>query len=163
LLYRAGARLVGIYNFLRRPTMSGVRCVIERDGRVLMVRHTYGSDAWTFPGGRRRRGEDPRGAARREIAEELGLDVPEWAYLGQVRVEGPREAKQIIDCFSCSESREPLLREIEIEEAAWFSPDGLPQRTITGTEAIARLFRSGPAAAAYPGGAAPAASSMARR
>src|SRR5208283_1780936 len=51
--------------------------VIER-GRVLLAQRKRGAHlegAWELPGGKVDPGEDPRAAVRRELAEELGLDV----------------------------------------------------------------------------------------
>lgn len=49
----------------------------DGSGDVLLVRTTYKQD-WEIPGGvvESARGETPLHAARREVAEELGLDVP---------------------------------------------------------------------------------------
>ncbi|MHC0431933.1 NUDIX domain-containing protein [Streptomyces sp. O3] len=48
----------------------------DADGRVLIVEPNY-REGWTLPGGtvESDRGETPRQAARRETAEEIGLDV----------------------------------------------------------------------------------------
>lgn len=139
-LYRAAAAAISVYRFVRRPTIHGVRCLIESDGRVLMVRHTYGPSAWTFPGGRRRRNEESPDAARREIAEELSLDVPRWTPIGQVRVGGAGEATQVVDCYWCADDRKPVPNAIEIAEVGWFPIDAMPEATIEGTEAMARLL-----------------------
>ena len=49
----------------------------DRD-RVLFVRHTYGDRTpWEMPGGGLRRGEAPEAAVRREMREELGIELVE--------------------------------------------------------------------------------------
>jgi 8-oxo-dGTP pyrophosphatase MutT (NUDIX family) len=57
----------------RQETSAGgviVRC--EADGaRILLIHDRHGN--WSFPKGHVERGEDPTDAARREIAEEAGL------------------------------------------------------------------------------------------
>ena len=54
----------------------GAACaVFDPDGRVLLVRHTYGARNWELPGGGSQPGEDPRATARRELLEETGLDI----------------------------------------------------------------------------------------
>lgn len=49
--------------------------VRDPDGRVLVCRLTYKSD-WDLPGGVVEVNESPREAVSREVAEELGLEVP---------------------------------------------------------------------------------------
>ncbi|TBO58744.1 NUDIX hydrolase [Streptomyces kasugaensis] len=48
----------------------------DADGRILLVEPNY-REAWTLPGGtiESDAGESPRQAARRETAEEIGLDI----------------------------------------------------------------------------------------
>jgi len=53
----------------------GAICVVERaDGRVLLVRLSY-RRRWGFPGGLMKRRETIDEAARREVREEVGLDI----------------------------------------------------------------------------------------
>src|SRR3954468_15540216 len=63
---------------VRRVTPSftvGAMCLIERsDGRVLLIRHLY-RRRWGVPGGLLQRQESATDAARREVFEEVGLDV----------------------------------------------------------------------------------------
>lgn len=56
--------------------------VIFRDaqGRILLVDPTYKPD-WDVPGGMAEANEPPRTAARREVKEELGLDIEPGALL----------------------------------------------------------------------------------
>lgn len=53
--------------------LVGVRVIaFDAAGRVLLVRHSYGSDKWMLPGGGIGRGEAPLAAGIRELAEETG-------------------------------------------------------------------------------------------
>jgi 8-oxo-dGTP pyrophosphatase MutT (NUDIX family) len=64
--------------------LRAVKAVVQApDGRVLIVRHSYGSGRWMFPGGLVRRGEPFASAVGREMEEELGVDVEEWALLAE--------------------------------------------------------------------------------
>lgn len=53
----------------------GAACVVFEEGRVLLVRHTYGPRNWELPGGVALPGEDPAATARRELREETGIDM----------------------------------------------------------------------------------------
>jgi 8-oxo-dGTP diphosphatase len=55
-----------------------VACVIEREGRVLVCQrpsHKRHGGLWEFPGGKQEAGETRLAAARRELGEELGVEV----------------------------------------------------------------------------------------
>jgi 8-oxo-dGTP diphosphatase len=55
-----------------------VAAVFRRNGRILGCRRAPGRSAagkWELPGGKIEPGEDPREALRREVSEELAVDV----------------------------------------------------------------------------------------
>jgi 8-oxo-dGTP pyrophosphatase MutT (NUDIX family) len=68
------------------PLVRDAARVLLLDGadRVLLVAHvpSAGRRVWTAPGGGLRPGEDHAAAARRELVEELGVDVPlgPWVF-----------------------------------------------------------------------------------
>jgi 8-oxo-dGTP diphosphatase len=72
--YWIGFRLMRLWWWLRRPDHRGALVAIWFGGRILTVRQSYRANL-SWPGGGIRRGEDPRDAACRELAEELGLVV----------------------------------------------------------------------------------------
>lgn len=65
--------------------MSVAAAVIERDGRLLIARRRpedrFGG-VWEFPGGKVEAGESPSDGLRREIREELDLEVAIGPALG---------------------------------------------------------------------------------
>ena len=70
--YRLGFPLVRIWWRLRRQRQEGALVAVHVGPALLLVRSSY-RIAWNFPGGTIRRGETPEMAARRELAEEIGL------------------------------------------------------------------------------------------
>ena len=75
MVFRLGFPLARIWWGLLRPRHQGALVAIHVGQSLLLLRSSYQS-AWTFPGGGIRQGETPEVAARRELAEEIGLVVP---------------------------------------------------------------------------------------
>ena len=65
-----------LYWFIFRPKIRGVKCVIEYNDSILLVRISYAHKGWTLPGGGVKRRETFEEAARREAKEETGIILP---------------------------------------------------------------------------------------
>jgi ADP-ribose pyrophosphatase YjhB (NUDIX family) len=122
--YRLASRILGLVWVLARVRRAGVKCVITDGDRVLLVRHSYGSRAWDLPGGAGRHGEAAPAVARREMTEELGIDIGAWRDLGTLRSLRGRHHVRIL----AAEVSAPMLHPdpVELETAAWFDRDRLP-------------------------------------
>src|SRR3984893_619719 len=70
--YRLGLPPARLWWRLRRQRHEGALIAVHVGPALLLVRSSY-RIAWNFPGGTIRRGETPEMAARRELAEEIGL------------------------------------------------------------------------------------------
>ena len=106
----------------------GVKCVLTSDGRVLLVRHTYGKRAtWYIPGGGARRRESPLRAAEREMREELGVRDLDWRELATREMRLDRMSVRLT-CLHAELTDPERVRAdpIEIAEARWFAQDKLP-------------------------------------
>ncbi|MGP3982247.1 NUDIX domain-containing protein [Streptomyces sp. KR80] len=100
--------------------------VIFRDaqGRILIVEPNYRSDgAWVLPGGtvESDEGESPRQAARREAAEEIGLDVEPGALLAVDWVRGPGRPPLVSYLYDGGVLDEAQLAAIRLQEAELLS------------------------------------------
>jgi 8-oxo-dGTP pyrophosphatase MutT (NUDIX family) len=115
-----------VYWFLTRPEVAGVKCVITHNDDVLLVRHTYGHRSWDLPGGQIRRREVPVDAARREMNEEIGRRIEDWVDLGELYVSTNHHRDNLHLFHGRLDDRRIELDHVELAEAQWFAPDGLP-------------------------------------
>lgn len=124
--YRAAHFLRAWWWRLSKPVVEGA-CVIARNdaGCVLLVRLSYGSGRWQFPGGGMAAGEDPLLAGLREFAEETGLDLHAPRLLGQ-QVEQLHGATNIVHVIAGQSAGIALPNGREIVAAQWFARDALP-------------------------------------
>jgi 8-oxo-dGTP pyrophosphatase MutT (NUDIX family) len=110
----------------RAGPMRGVRLLLVRDRRVLLVRHRYAPWAWTLPGGGVRRGESPEQALLRETREETGLQLRSVA--GEIGTYiGPMRRDDRITVFHADDAEALAAgRSFEIIACRWFDLDHLP-------------------------------------
>ena len=122
----------------------GAMCVIERaDGRVLLIRHLY-RQRWGVPGGLLERRETPPDAARREVREEVGINVE---LVGEPVVNVDAEPRRVDIVFRArpvddADADEVRPRSVEILEARWFAPDELPELQFETSLALKALERT---------------------
>jgi 8-oxo-dGTP diphosphatase len=88
--------------FASLPTMYGTAgaVFVNAAGHILLVKPNY-RDHWQLPGGILEDGEAPHEGCRREVAEELGLDLEPGPLLavGWVAPDGPRPKPLVIFVF----------------------------------------------------------------
>ncbi|MFF4604839.1 NUDIX domain-containing protein [Streptomyces sp. NPDC001339] len=89
----------------------------DADGRVLLVEPNY-RDAWNLPGGtvESDTGESPRQAARRETAEEIGLDIELGALLAVDWVRGEERPPLVSYLFDGGVLAPEQLAAIRLQE-----------------------------------------------
>ena len=99
--------------------------VIDDRNRILLLKHVFRvGSGWGIPGGFMNKGEQPEEALRRELHEEIGLEL-EHVELAFVRT--LKKAGQVEIYFRASPRGESQPRSIEIKSVAWFNPEDLPE------------------------------------
>src|SRR3990167_6845265 len=100
-----------LYWFVFRPRTQSVKCLIEYDGKLLLVRSRYWRRYWTLPGGRIRIQtpfeESPVDAAKRELREVVGLTADPLVYLG-IYDTGRHFLKDVFRNRKCPNKQEDL-------------------------------------------------------
>lgn len=117
---------------VRRPQIEGVRVLaLDAQGRVLLVRHSYGPDSWMPPGGGVATGEDPLPAGARELFEELGCTLT-GARLADTILDNLHGAGNRVHVIigQCEGTPEPDRREIVAAE--FFALEALPANLARG-------------------------------
>jgi ADP-ribose pyrophosphatase YjhB (NUDIX family) len=129
--HRLAGKAARIVWRITRPRTIGVRAILlDQDGRIALVRHTY-LDQWYLPGGGVKKGESIHAALFRELVEEVGVtDATIERILGvyHSRREGKDDHIVIFVVQGGPDASAELRRAdlAEIEEAGWFAPDALP-------------------------------------
>ena len=111
----------------RRAPIAGVSVVITNlAGDVLLLKHSYGPDVWSLPGGGLKRGEDPVEASRREVREELGITLTRIEPVAVI-AEEISGAPHTAHLFTATCDQRPLPDRREIIEARFFPSHSLPE------------------------------------
>jgi 8-oxo-dGTP pyrophosphatase MutT (NUDIX family) len=117
-----------------RPATRGVKVMLlNRDGQLVLIRNSYGrSDLFVLPGGGIRPFEAPEQAARREIREELGVEV-DGLRLRSVHVSASEGKRDTIYLYEAVTAQTPVADGFEVEEAGFFSIAAPPAQTSSAT------------------------------
>ncbi len=133
LTYRCAFLGLRAWWFVRRPQSHGAAVAVWHEGKVLLVRTSY-RNCYSLPGGFVEKGEPAEQAARRELREELGVDLSlqtlQHAWSQTLNFESRRDT---VDIWEVTVQAAPALRVAgrEIIWAGWLSPsDALSQRLL---------------------------------
>ena len=147
---RGNATLARAINTVLRPfwrmrrgmTLGAQGAVIDGEGRVLLVRHSY-RPGWWFPGGGVEWGETLETALGRELEEEVGVTLTGAPTLHGVFSNFASFAGDHIAVFVVRhwQRRDDYRKRGEIAETGMFALQSLPERTDPGTRArLAEIF-----------------------
>lgn len=116
------------YYYVVRPLGDSVKIVIRHNGKVLLIRNSYGISFWTLPGGSVKKGETLEEAAIREAKEEVGIEIAEKDLIkcGSVRYFADYRRTTVWVFKVEIENPTIDLHGVEIDEAKWFAPKAIP-------------------------------------
>jgi 8-oxo-dGTP diphosphatase len=104
-------------------TVSVGAIVTNDEGKVLLLDHVLRpGSGWGVPGGFINHGEQPAEAVKREICEEIGLEIES---IELVRVRTIKRHVEIL--FRAKAHGEGKIKSLEIKEVRWVSPDEMPE------------------------------------
>ncbi len=117
-------RRFGVLLTESRFTVTAGAVITDSAGRVLLLQHRYRpGSGWGIPGGFIQSGEQPEAAIRRELHEEIGLEV---CRLELAFVRALERYNQIELIFRCIPQSDFQAQSREISCAEWFALDALP-------------------------------------
>jgi 8-oxo-dGTP pyrophosphatase MutT (NUDIX family) len=140
-LYRFFNAARQIYWRLMRPIELGVRVILVRDDRVLLIRHTY-QPGWFLVGGGVKRGETIEQAARREAHEEVGATLEAIEFRGMF-LNLVHAKSDHIAVFACRDFTFTGVTDHEIAEHRLFSNSSLPEDMPPGHRRRIQEFTAG--------------------
>lgn len=104
-----------------------VAAVMERDGKYLACRrasHKSLAGLWEFPGGKVEPGETDEYALRREILEELGVEIAVGSYLATSFNKAGRLDIELV-AYLARLTEGKVARSADHDELRWLAPDEL--------------------------------------
>jgi 8-oxo-dGTP diphosphatase len=121
-------------------TVGVFASIFDSSGRILLVRHGYGSKQWSTPGGRIEPGESPIGVYAKPYRDDLVLSFHAMIVSGIPRACPP----EISDAVFCSRDSLPsqlaFTRRIRVEDA--FEGCRGTIRTFDGGDSLAPSFEA---------------------
>ena len=108
-----------------RFTVTAGAVIFNDKREVLLLKHRFrAGSGWGLPGGFMEQGEQPIEALRRELREEIGLEVDDVEVFA---ARSFRKPKQVEVLFRARANAQVKSLTIEVERAEWFALDSLPQ------------------------------------
>ena len=108
-----------------RFTVTAGAIIFNDKHEVLLLKHRFrAGSGWGLPGGFMENGEQPIDALRRELREEIGLEVEDVKVFAARSFKKP---KQVEVLFRCRANAQVKPLNMEVERAEWFAIDSLPE------------------------------------
>lgn len=103
----------------------GQKALIAKDGKILLVQYPQ-NDTWDLPGGRIHKGEEVDEGVRREVKEEVGLDIVVGSPLATWVQHEPKPTWPryfvLVSATLVDAHQRIVCAADEIKDAQWFTP-----------------------------------------
>ena len=107
-----------------RFAVTAAAIITDGRGRVLLLKHRFRpGSGWGLPGGFIEKGEQPDAALRRELREEIGLEVEQLKLFAVRAFKKPKQVEIVFMGQAIGNTDE---LNFEIQEALWFLPGKFP-------------------------------------
>lgn len=110
--------------------IGAAAAIFDDQGRILLVRHNYERHNWEIPGGIGEPGESAAETARREVREEIGLDVEVVRLTGvywEARWRDGDGHHFVFECQPTDSAAARIADPNEIANLGYFGIDALPR------------------------------------
>ncbi|QOS81562.1 NUDIX domain-containing protein [Paenibacillus sp. JNUCC31] len=109
--------------------------ILNKSGEILLVRHV--DNTWGVPGGFMELGESVEESARREVREEIGIQIKKLVLYGvfsgkelYTKLRNGHEYYNVVIGYICTEFEGELQPDgVEVLEAKFYKPTELPENT----------------------------------
>jgi 8-oxo-dGTP pyrophosphatase MutT (NUDIX family) len=140
LFRRPALEVAKLYWRIFKPETFGVKVLLTHKNKILCVKHSYGYN-YTFPGGGIKKNEDKVEAVKREVYEELGIQLSSVKYVGNITSTRFYKKDNIFIYTSELDDGSFKVDNLEIESAGWFDKDSLPKLSLT-TQDIYNMYQA---------------------
>lgn len=139
LLYKIAYKILKIYWFIFRPKTQGVKClIIKNNGDILLIKNSYGNKSWNLPGGGIKKNETFVEAVKREVKEELRIDITPY-YIGKF-TQDLEYKKDTVHCFFTHTEYLYIDSGSEIKDFKFFDKNNLPKKCSQSVHKVLDMY-----------------------